>query len=110
MVLDELISKQLIAENLYRYCRSLDRMDKELYDSLFMPEATLEYSEYFTGTAQEFRDWVWAIHESMYAHSHQITNILIEVNPDRNSAVSESYVTVCLASPSSAEGHIRNTI
>lgn len=93
---EDLIAKQCIAEALYRYCRSLDRMDTSLYSTVFEPGASLDYGEHFVGNADEFRDWVWKAHEGMQAHSHQITNIVAEVDTDSGRAVSESYVTVCL--------------
>lgn len=96
MTLDELAAKQAITEVLYRYCRSLDRMDVALYGTVFAPGAPLDYGDYFSGTAEEFRDWVWAAHESMQAHSHQITNVLVELDPSGDAAVSEAYITVCL--------------
>ena len=96
MSLDELAAKQAITETLFRYCRSLDRMDVPLYATVFAPGAALNYGDYFSGTAEEFRDWVWAAHEGMQAHSHQITNVLVELDPAGDAAVSEAYVTVCL--------------
>jgi len=50
----------------------------------------------FSGTGAEFVDWVWKAHEAFTAHSHQVTNILIDVDLQRGVAVSESYVTVAL--------------
>ena len=96
MTLDELAAKQAITETLYRYCRSLDRMDVALYATVFAPGAELDYGEHFSGTAEEFREWVWTAHEGMQAHSHQITNVLVELGPSADRAVSEAYVTVCL--------------
>lgn len=96
MSVDELLVKQAIAEGLYRYCRSLDRMDRELYATVFEPGADLDYGEIFAGTAEQFRDWVWEAHAGMQAHSHQITNILTEIDVGGGHAVSEAYVTVCL--------------
>ncbi|MGR6999373.1 nuclear transport factor 2 family protein [Yinghuangia aomiensis] len=52
-------------------------------------------------------DWVWAQHEPLISHSHQITNIMIEVDAD--TAVSESYVIVTLLSPADP-GHAAETV
>ena len=71
-------------------------MDTALYSTVFRPGAALAYEDYFSGTAEEFREWVWAAHEGMQGHSHQITNILVEVDLDAGRAASEAYVTVCL--------------
>jgi ketosteroid isomerase-like protein len=96
MDIDDVLVKQSIAEGLYRYCRSLDRMDRALYGTVFEPAADLDYGEHFVGTAEQFCDWVWIAHAGMQAHSHQITNILVDVAEDGGTAVSEAYVTVCL--------------
>lgn len=86
--------KQTIAETLYRYCRSLDRLDVDLFATVFLPGATIDFGGYFSGPAEEFQSWVWAALGGMPAHSHQITNILVEVDGARSRAVSEAYVTV----------------
>jgi ketosteroid isomerase-like protein len=96
VTVEELAAKQAITEALYRYCRSLDRMDVTLYATVFAPGAALDYGQHFSGTAEEFREWVWAAHAGMQAHSHQITNVLVEVDASGDRAVSEAYVTVCL--------------
>lgn len=96
MTVDELLAKQEITEVLYRYCRSLDRNDEELYRTVFEPGAPVDYGEYFVGNAEEFRIWVWRAHAAMAATSHQISNVLTEITEDGERAVSEAYVTVCL--------------
>ena len=101
--LEDLLSKQAITEVLYRYCRGLDRMDREMCDTVWHPGGTGDYGAIFNGTGEEFLDWVWPVHASMRRHSHQITNVLIEVDGDR--AISEAYVTVCLRSEP-APGHL----
>lgn len=106
MSVEVLLAKQSIAEGLYRYCRSLDRMDRDLYATVFEPGADLDYGEHFSGTSEEFRDWVWGAHEAMQAHSHQITNILAEVDVGGGRAVSEAYVTVCLRTKPDGEGRV----
>ncbi len=91
---ETLLAKQAITEVLYRYCRGLDRMDRTLALSVWHPGSTADYGPMFTGSGAEFVDWVWAAHQGLAAHSHQITNILIDVDGDR--ATSEAYVTVAL--------------
>ncbi len=93
-VLRELLDKQAIRDVLSRYCRGLDRMDKEMANAVWHPGGTAFYDGIFEGTGHGFIDWVWQAHAGMERHSHQITNVLIEVDDDR--ATSESYVTVVL--------------
>lgn len=96
MSIELLLAKQSIAEGIWSYCRALDRMDTDLYDTVFMPGATLDYGAHFAGTAEEFRTWVWESHSMMQGHSHQVANILSVVDLDAGTAESESYITVCL--------------
>jgi len=93
--IEELLAKQAITEVIYRYCRALDRMDRELAASVWHPDGTADYGPtMYQGTGAGFIDWVWAAHETMLGHSHQIANVLVEVDGDR--AGSESYVTATL--------------
>ena len=91
---DELLAKQEITEALYRYCRGLDRMDRPMASRTWHPGGTADYVGMFKGTGEEFLDWVWPQHAAMYRHSHQMSNMMIEVDGDR--AGSETYVTVAL--------------
>jgi hypothetical protein len=79
---------------LCRYCRALDRMDKDMAYAVWHPDATVLYHGLFTGGGHAFVDWVWRAHESMERHSHQIANTLIHLDGD--TATSEAYVTVTL--------------
>lgn len=92
---DDLVAKQAITEVIYRYCRALDRMDRPLADTVWHPGGTADYgSTMFQGTGEGFLDWVWPTHAAMLGHSHQIANVLIEVDGD--TAGSEAYVTATL--------------
>jgi hypothetical protein len=84
-------AKQAITEVIYRYCRALDRMDRELADSVWHPDGTADYGPTFQGPAAGLLDCLWSNHAKLLGHSHQVTNILIEVRGDR--AGSEAYVT-----------------
>ena len=100
--LQDLIDKQAIRDVLSRYCRGLDRMDKEMAYAVWHERGTAFYDGIFEGTGHGFIDWVWEAHAGMERHSHQITNVLIELDGDR--AASESYVTVALWTRPDADG------
>ena len=86
--------KQEIRDNLARYCRAMDRMDRALADSLWHDGASVDYVGVYQGSSEGFLDWVWTMHAELQTHSHQITNVLCDVNGSE--AASEAYVTVAL--------------
>jgi hypothetical protein len=88
-MLRNLADRQAITDLLYRYCRSMDRMDAELGYSIWHEDATADYEGYYQGSGRGFIDAACATHRRMLAHSHQISNILIELDGDR--AGSETY-------------------
>jgi len=98
----ELLVKQEIRDVLCRYCRGLDRNDKEMAYSVWHADATANYYDIYQGTGRGFIDWVWVAHEALERHSHQITNVLAQVDGDK--AVSEAYVTVAAWTKPSDDG------
>jgi SnoaL-like domain len=96
MTVEELIAKSEIREVLHDYCRSMDRLDRDLCVSVFHPEAELFYEGMFAGTAPEFFQWIFERHQSVRACSHQLTSTTIRVAGDR--AVSETYGTIAIQS------------
>lgn len=91
----DLVDKQAITEQLYRYCRAVDRLDVPLGHSVFHEDATADYGPTgFKGGGREAIDYICTAHLHLEAHSHQVTNILIELDGDR--ASSEAYVTATL--------------
>lgn len=100
--LDDLVARQAIRDQLSRYCRGLDRMDKEMAYAVWHDDGTANYVDMYEGTGRGFVDWVWKQHEPMQCHSHQITNVLTEVEGD--TARSEAYITVALWLAADAEG------
>jgi hypothetical protein len=105
--IDDLLAKQEITDVIYRYCRAMDRMDRPLAMTIWHPDGTAFYEDFFEGTGAEFIDAVWKVHEERFvSHSHQVTNILIEVDGDR--ATSESYLTVALrAKPEDSHSEVQ---
>jgi hypothetical protein len=93
--LQVLLDKQAITEVLYRYGRSMDRLDRELGYSVFWPEAMADYhQQMYQGSGHGFVDMVMEAHLQFVTHSHQFSNILITVNGD--DAMSETYGDVTL--------------
>ncbi|MCJ2188061.1 nuclear transport factor 2 family protein [Novosphingobium beihaiensis] len=92
---DRIADKFAITEQLYRYCRSVDRLDVPLGHSVFHEDATADYGPTgFRGSGRAAIDWICKAHEHLLAHSHQVSNILIALDGDR--AGSEAYVTATL--------------
>lgn len=102
--LETLAAKQAIRDALSRYCRGLDRMDREMAEDVWHADGTADYLGIYEGTGHGFVEWVWGAHAAMERHSHQITNVLIELGDDGEHATSESYVTVVLWTLPDAEG------
>jgi hypothetical protein len=82
--------KQAITDLIYRYCRSMDRIDAELGYSLWHDDAVADYGDIYRGSGRGFIDFVCERHRGLIAQSHQITNVIVEVGGDR--AGSEAYV------------------
>lgn len=94
-LLRALTDRQAITDQIYRYCRAMDRMDHALGYAVWHEGGTADYGEAnFVGTGHGFIDHVNRQHAHLLAHSHQVTNVLIELNGDQ--AGSESYVTATL--------------
>jgi SnoaL-like domain len=85
-----LIAINDIGEVLKRYCRSMDRIDKELGYSVWHEHGTADYGEYFRGSGRGFIDWVSDMHRTLINHMHRISNISVRIAD--TAARSETYV------------------
>ena len=92
-LLRELADKQAIRDLLYTYCRAVDRLDVALGHSVFHEDSIADFPTY-KGTGRGWIDAVCVAHLDFLHHSHQVTNILIELDGER--AGSEAYVTAKL--------------
>ena len=99
IALQVLLAKQEITEVLYRYCRAFDRMDDALARTVFHTGGTCNYSNRAGAPDLLFVDYLGpsvASRARFHNHSHQVTNILIELDGDN--AASEAYFTASLQS------------
>lgn len=92
--LQNVLAKQAITEVIHRYCRGMDRMDRELTLSCWHPGGTDDHAPLYCGSATGFIDWLWPVHAAMMSTRHVVSNILIDVQGD--AATSETYWTVTL--------------
>lgn len=89
--LETLAHKEAIKEQIYTYCRAVDRGDKALMRSVYHPDATDNHGV-FEGLASDFVNLdVNKIMPGLLITQHSISNILIELEGD--AATVESYVT-----------------
>jgi hypothetical protein len=89
--LKELLHKEAIRQQLYTYCRAVDRGDKELMRQVYHPDATDNHGV-FEGLASDFIDLnIDEIMPGLKLTQHTLGNIMIELEGDV--AKAESYVT-----------------
>ena len=86
-----MIDRQQIVQLVYRYCRAVDRIDPALGYSIWHDGAEADYGRIYRGSGRGLIDYICEAHKKGTVHSHQITNILLDLEGDR--ARSESYVS-----------------
>src|SRR3546814_6697838 len=85
----ELYDKQKIREVVTRYCRGVDRMDRDLFLSAYHPDAIDDHGFVVAGP-EAFWAWVHHYHTTAQStHQHIITNHSCEL--DGNIAHAETY-------------------
>ena len=104
-------AKQEITEALHRYCHAVDRYDRETALAVWHPDGTADYGEeLYQGPVGGLIDWLWETHAGTTARSHQVTNVLIDLELDADAARSEAYVTVALQHAEPARGEAAVTV
>jgi hypothetical protein len=89
MTQDEIAAHLEIQQILYRYCRGVDRGDRDLLASVYHPGAIDSHGA-FKGPGSEFADFLTELMDGIpETGQHHITNMLIDLDGD--SARVESY-------------------
>ena len=80
--LQELLDRQDILDCVHRYCRAVDRFDRELLLSVYHPDAIDDHG-LFVGGREAFADWAFGYH-SLYQNAthHIVTNHTCELDGD----------------------------
>lgn len=90
-----LADRAAITDLLYRYCRAVDRLDAPLGHSIWHADGTADYGAgVYQGDGRGVIDHICAQHLHTLHHSHQVTNIVIELAGDH--AASEAYYFAAL--------------
>lgn len=90
-----LADRQAITELIYRYCRAVDRLDVPLGHSIWHEDGYADYgADVYQGPGRGVIDLICRHHLGTLHHSHQVSNILIDLEGDR--AGSEAYCTATL--------------
>lgn len=87
-----LVDKNEIRDVMYRYCRAVDRCDRELLKSCYWPDARDNHG-FFVGNAHEFADYVIPVLAQAQSTTHRLGNVLIELDGDRACAEAYCHVT-----------------
>jgi hypothetical protein len=86
-----LLAERAIRAVVLRYCRGVDRMDRDLVRSCYHADATDSHGS-FDGGVDEFIDWVWRVLGRYSMTMHLIGNVLVEIDgTDDDRATCESY-------------------
>jgi hypothetical protein len=88
--LAELLDKEEIRELLCVYCHAIDRMDVAMIESVFHPDAKLDYG-YFKGGRTDLVAFSNKALARYAGTHHSLSNIIVRINNDEASSV--SYVT-----------------
>lgn len=94
MTPQDVADKMAITDKIYRYCRSVDRLDVPVGHSVFHEDSHADFSPGYRGTGRGWIDYICEEHKKFLHHSHQVTNVIIELDGER--AGSESYVYASL--------------
>jgi ketosteroid isomerase-like protein len=88
--LQRLEDRQAVLDCVNRYCRALDRHDKEMLVTVYHPDATDHHGS-FVGPPQAYADWIMKFFDDNRSyHQHCITTHSCEIDGD--TAHAESYV------------------
>ena len=94
--MNDLADRLAIMDKIYRYCRSVDRLDVALGHTVFHEDSHADFGPGYVGSGRGWIDYICEEHRKFLHHSHQVTNVIIEIDGDR--AGSESYVFATLQS------------
>jgi SnoaL-like domain len=86
---ERLLTRQEITDCLTRFCRGMDRFDRDLFLSAFHPDAQIAVGDFVGGPADLY-DWAHTMHaQGQIATQHNLLNNTCDIDCD--TAHSETY-------------------
>jgi len=79
--LSALADRSEILECVTRYCRGMDRLDRDLARSAYHDDAVDDHVG-FVGPVDGFLDWSFGYHDTQVRHQHYVTNHTVELDGD----------------------------
>lgn len=70
-----------ILDCIHRYCRGMDRLDRDLARSAYHDDAVDDHVG-FAGPVDAFLDWAFEYHATQVRHQHYVTNHSVEIDGD----------------------------
>ena len=92
--MENIADRLAIIDKIHRYCRSVDRLDVPVGHSVFHEDSYADFGDSYQGPGRGWIDYICERHRDFLHHSHQVTNVVLEIDGDR--AGSESYVFATL--------------
>jgi hypothetical protein len=99
-----LADRMAIQDLMYRWCRSVDRLDFDGIRKVFHPDAVDRHGP-FNGGVEALIDWIRERHKTIPFSMHQISNMLIEFASD-DLALVETYVRTVQRYPAEAKASL----
>lgn len=85
-----LASHEQIRQQVYNYCRAVDRLDAALGHSVWHEDGTADYgATVYVGSGRGAIDHIIEAHRKVLGHSHMVTNLIIHTDGEK--ATSEAY-------------------
>jgi len=86
-----MLAERAITRVLHRYAQGVDRYRLEQLRSCYWDEAHDSHLPHFSGPVDEYVQWLAEVLPPLASTSHQLTNILIDVDLRSGRAAVESY-------------------
>lgn len=100
-----LLERLAIEETLIRYGTAIDTKNFDLLDTVFTPDATLDYRQAggARGPLSEAKTWLAKVLEPFTFMQHMICNLSVEIDGDRASSVCYLYNPMTMAGENGKE-------
>jgi hypothetical protein len=105
-----MLAERAITRVLHRYAQGVDRYRLEQVRSCYWDDATDEHLPHFSGPVNDYVGWLAQVLPALESISHQLTNIVIDVDVEAGTADVESYCLNALTAGPAGGGPATRTL